>query len=90
MFLNSWLVNFIMLNWIGDIINLSWINKVAELQRSLHHGLCIGSYLSLLEFRLHCKCQARMAHQVLEGFYLNGEIIYINDTVSNGSGEWLS
>ena len=28
--------------------------------------------------------QARMAHKVLEGFYLNGVVVYIDDTVVNG------
>ena len=33
--------------------------------------------------------QARMAHQVLEGYYLNGAVVYIDDTViyrKNGGG----
>ena len=28
--------------------------------------------------------QARMAHQVLEGYYLNGTVVYIDDTVIYG------
>jgi len=30
------------------------------------------------------KYQARMAHQVLEGYYLNGVVVYIDDTVIYG------
>ena len=31
--------------------------------------------------------QVRMAHQVLEGFYLNGAVVYIDDTVIYGRDE---
>ena len=31
--------------------------------------------------------QARMAHKVLEGFYLNGAVVYIDDTVIYGENE---
>ena len=30
------------------------------------------------------KYQARMAHKVLEGYYLNGAVVYIDDTVVYG------
>jgi hypothetical protein len=33
--------------------------------------------------------QARMAHQVLEGYYLNGAVVYIDDTVIYGKNEKL-
>ena len=34
--------------------------------------------------------QARLAHQVLEGFYLNGSVVYIDDTVIYGEKEKFS
>ena len=33
--------------------------------------------------------QARMAHQVLEGYYPNGAVVYIDDTVIYGKNEKL-
>ena len=32
---------------------VSWISKVVESQRSLHHEVCIASYLAPSEFRRH-------------------------------------
>ena len=54
-------------------------------QRSSHHGVSIGSWRVPLESQQPPgEYQARMAHKVLEGFYLNGAVVYIDDTVVYG------
>ena len=49
---------------------------------------CIVSYLD--PFRISTapgEYQAKIAHQVLEGYYLNGAVVYIDDTVIYGKNE---
>ena len=43
-----------------------------------------GSWRAPLEFQQPGEYQVRMAHKVLEGCYLNGAVVYIDDFVVYG------
>ena len=75
-----------MTKWItyGVIINCGWIKRAVKSERSSHHGVSVGSCHASLEFQYPGEYQARMADKVLEGFYLNGTVVYIDDTVVYG------
>jgi hypothetical protein len=88
---NSWLVKNIMLKWITFGISPTKVRSEKQRVTAIITPWGLYRFLSSpLEFRRRReKYQARMAHQVLKDFHLNGSIVYIDDTVIYGENDFL-
>ena len=70
----------------GGITSLSNLtsSKVTAIRHPLlPHLECIGFWRA--DLASPGEYQARMAHQILQEFYLNGAVVYIDDTVIYGA-----